>query len=269
MFTFISPSELPLLKQLRLPFMDAIQLNDPFLINKRVHCPGANQPLSDSEFSQAMEKSYRALEPHIKTMVTFEYYLGQAKQNKGKIEQQLQRPKTPKQLGLASVEQYAKVACLRLFKHIYQQGVWQDVGENHHGIALKLDTDHAYFRSASYSDKPQLFSAIEYDDARPDMPFKSNPFPALLRRPEHLAYEQEWRLIRPLSVVEQNKEKMRYCKIPKGLITDIYAGLDCPNEALASLKMLVKQDLHFRGVGLKQIGVSETHLRLVATSVAE
>jgi hypothetical protein len=36
---------------------------------------------------------------------------------------------------------------------------------------------------------------------------------------------------------------------------------------LRSLQALVQQDLQFRGVDLKQIGVSETHLRLVATGV--
>lgn len=267
MFTFISYQDLPLLKQLRLPFMTAAQLDDPYLVNARVHRPKADQPLSDSEFREAMEASYQALEPHIRAMVTFDYYVSQAQKNRKDIEKQIQRPKTPKQLGLASLDQYDKVACLRLFKQIYLSGLWQSVADNHQGLALQLDDEHDYFRQPSYAGKPQLFAPVQYDDARPEMPSKAHPFPALFRRPEHLAFEGESRLIRPLSVMEQNKEGALTCKLPKGLIKGIYAGLNCPDDVVRSLQALVKQDLHFRGTPLKQIGVSETHLRLVATKV--
>ncbi len=267
MFAFISYQNLPLLKQLRLPFMTAAQLDDPYLVNTRVHRPGADQPLSDSEFREAMEKSYQALEPHIQAMVTFDYYVSQAQQKRGEIEKQIQRPKTPKQLGLASLDQYDKVMCLRLFKQIYLSGLWQSAGDNHEGLALQFDDDHDYFRQPSYASKPQLFSPLQYDDSRPDMPSKLQPFPALFRRPEHFAFEQESRLIRPLSVAEQSKDGVLNCKIPKGLIKGIYAGLNCPDEVVTGLQALVKQDLQFRGVALKQIGVSASHLRLVATKV--
>jgi hypothetical protein len=266
MFAFISLQQLPLLKQLRLPFCSVIELDDPFIENKRVHMPGANQPLSDSEFAAAIEKMYQALEPHIKAMVTFEYYLEQTKQKRDLIEKQIQRPKTPQQLGLASLDEYKKVACLRVYKNIYQQGLWQSLGADT-GVAIKLNDEHPYFRQPSFNDKPQLFQSLLYDDARPPLPSKQSPFPALFRRAEHFAYEQEWRLLRPLSVLDQNKEGQLNSKIPRGLITGIYAGLNCPDEILGSLQTLVTQDLQFRGMDLKQIGVSETHLRLVATGV--
>ena len=266
MFTFISPSQLSLLKQLRLPFQTIAQLDDPFIENKRVHMPGANQPLSDGEFTDAIKGMYQALEPHIQAMVTFEYYLEQTKQKRELIEKQIQRPKTPKQLGLASLDQYEKVACLRLYKNIYQQGLWQSAC-GHHGLAIKLNDEHEYFSGVSFNEKPQLLSKIKYDDSRPPLASAGDPFPALFRRPEHFAFEQEWRLVRPLSVLDQNKEGVFSSKIPKGLIKGIYAGLHCEDDILRSLQVLVKQDLQFRGVDLKQIGVSETHLRLVATGV--
>ena len=266
MFVFISLQNLSLLKQLRLPFCTAIELEDPFLENKRVHMPGANQPLSDGEFTEAIEKMYQALEPHIQAMVTFEYYLEQTLQKRDQIEPQIQRPKTPQQLGLASLNQYAKVACLRLYKNIYQHGLWQSASA-HDGIAIKLDDEHEYFRNASFHNKPQLLSPVEYDDARPALPSKQQPFPALFRRPEHFAYEQEWRLVRPLNVLDQSKDGVLNNKMPKGLVKGIYAGLNCADEVLHSLQTLVQQDLHFKGVDLKQIGVSETHLRLVATNI--
>lgn len=267
MFTFIHHQHLPLLKQLRLPFMTVAQLRDPFIENKRVHRPNANQPLSDSEFSDAMAKSYEALEPHIKAMVTFEYYLKQAKQNREQIEKQIQRPKSPKQMGLASLESYEKVVCLRLFKQLYQQGVWQNAGFSHEAVALKLDDGHPFLAQKLFDQRPQLLSPVQYDDSRPPLPSKSDPFPALLRRPEHFAFEQEWRLIRPSSVMDKVVDDMATCRFPKGLIQGIYVGMACPDNVVHSLNALVTQDLNFRGTPLKQIGVSATHLRLVATDV--
>lgn len=267
MFAFIHPQHLPMFKQLRLPFTEVEQLRDPFIENKRVHRPASNQPLSDSEFSDAMEASYEALEPHIKAMVTFEYYLKQAKQNREQIEKQIQRPKSAKQLGLASLDQYQNVACLRLFKNIYQQGLWETMGAAHEGVAVKLDDDHAYFRCGTYGQKPQIFEAIQYDDSRPPLPTKQRPFPALLQRPEHFSFEQEWRLIRPVTAMDPSKLDIKSCKFPKGLVRGIYVGMHCSEETIASLQSLVTHDLQFRGVSLKQIGVSETHLRLVATNL--
>jgi len=268
MFAFISYQDLPLLKQLRLPFMTAGQLDDPYLINKRVHQPRADQPLSDSEFRTAMEKSYHALEPHIQAMVTFEYYLTQAQQNRADIEKQIQRPKSPKQLGLASLDQYDKVVVLRLFRQIYLSGLWQSAGYNHQGIALQLNDDHDYLQASNYAQKPQLLAPLQYDDARPPMPSKQQPFPALFTRAEHFAFEQETRLVRPSTVADQSKDGVVNCKIPKGLIQGIYAGLNCPDDVVMGLQALVKQDLQFRGVPLKQIGVSASHLRLVATNLS-
>lgn len=269
MFTFIKPNQLSLFKQLRFTFTLIDDLNDPFIVNKRVHRPSQNQPLSDSEFSAAMEKNYESLESHIKSMVTFEYYLKQAKQNREQIEKQLQQQQQSKdqQVAIAAKEQYQKVACLRVFKHVHQQALWETLGQNHQAIAVKLNDGHEYFKNTTFLDRPQIFKPVEYDDSRPDAPTKVNPFPALLRRAEHFAYEQEWRLIRPSSVLEVSKEGVSHCKVPKEVIEGIYLGLNCSQELVESMQALVTQDLQFRGVSLKQIGVSETHLRFVATSI--
>jgi len=265
MFTFIHPSNISLLKQLKLVFMTTAELGDPFIENKRVHRPIAKQPLSDSEFASAMQQNYEALEAHIKSMVTFDYYLQQAKQNRGQIESQLQQQIQRKHDGVAAKEQYEKVAVLRLFKSIHQQGLWESHGQFHTGVAIKINTQHDYFMDAGFQGRPQLLNAIEYDDSRPESPTKQNPFPALLKRPEHFAFEQEWRLIRPVSALEAHKEGELFAKLPKGLIEGIYLGLNASDELIDNLRSLVNHDLQFRGVPLKQLGVSETHLRLVAT----
>ncbi|GAA6134514.1 hypothetical protein NBRC116188_13030 [Oceaniserpentilla sp. 4NH20-0058] len=269
MYTFIHPNHVPFLKQLRLVFNGIDDLNDPFIENKRVHRPVSQQPLSDSEFSAAMGKNYESLEPHIKSMVTFEYYLEQASQNRAQIEQQLNQQALASQVqsSVAVKAVYEKVGFIRLFDNIHQQGLWESVGCQHQCIAIKLDPSHEYFSHTSFNQKPQIFEALEYDDSRPAAPCKENPFPALFRRPEHFAYERERRLVRPVSALDQNKEGVVYSRLPKGVIKGIYLGLGCAPSVIDTMHSLVTHDLQFRGVGLKQLGVSETHLRLVATTI--
>lgn len=271
MYAFISLDQIVLFKQLKFVFQTLTERDDPFILNKRVHRPASQQPLSDSEFCDAMAKNYAALDAHIKAMVTFEYYLEQAKQNRHKIEQQLKEQILDEgnhgQVPLATTLQYQNVAYLRLFKSIHQQGLWDSVGSHHQGLAVKLNTHHDFFQHANYNGGPQLFRALTYDDARPSAPSSANPFPALLQRPEHFSYEQEFRLIRPLSTLVKKGDAAPMCQLPKGLIEGIYLGLNCSEHVCDTMKALVCNDLQFRGVTLKQIGVSETHLRLVATSI--
>ena len=269
MFIFIQPENLVYLKQLKLVFTPALALQDPFIENKRVHRPVSQQPLSDSEFSAAMQKNYDALEAHIKAMVSFDYYLQQAKQNRPQIEAQLKQQQQVQnsEAVIATREQYSKVAVLRLFRSIHQQALWEKYGNDHAGVAIKVHSDHPFFSDASFNGKPQLTKAIEYDDARPSAPTKQQPFPALIRRPEHFAYEQEWRLIRPISSFDSANQDVLTAKLPKGLVEGIYLGLHADADLISSMRNLVAHDLQFRGVPLKQLGVSETHLRLVATTL--
>lgn len=252
------------LKNLRLVFQSIGSLHDPFIANKKIHRSYQETTLSESEFEQALAKVYDNLEPHIKAMVTWEYYLNQAKQNKEKIEPTLIAAKS-KPMNLPDASQYAKVGCLRLFSNLQLASVWERHGMNHTGLAIELDTEHEYFTASRYDGFPQMFQAVDYDDLRPPLPNKLMPFPAAFRRPEHDAHEQEYRLLRVLQTPDQNE----VFKIPKSVINGIYLGLNCPAALAEDVAQLVKLDLQFRHVKLKQMAVSETHLRLQPLNLAD
>ena len=252
------------LKNLRLKFQSVLSLNDPFIANKKVHRSYQETTLSESEFEQALIKVYDNLEPHIKSMVTWEYYLDQAKQNKKKIEPSLIAAKAPPS-PLPDASQYAKVCCLRLFPNLQLDTIWERYGENHTGLAIELDTEHEYFTASRYDALPQIFQAVQYDDLRPPFPSKQMPFPAAFSRPEHAAYEKESRLLRLL----QSPDQSEVFKIPKAVIKAIYLGLNCPTALTEEVVQLVKLDLQFRHVKLKQMAVSETHLRLQPLDLAD
>jgi len=53
------------------------------------------------------------------------------------------------------------------------------------------------------------------------------------------------------------------------VIKAIYLGLNCPTALTEEVVQLVKLDLQFRHVKLKQMAVSETHLRLQPLDLAD
>ena len=272
-FCFITHEQLSLLKNQWLKFESAADLADEFLENKKVHRKPVKQVrLSDSEFASALKPVYEAMEEHMKAMVSWEYYLEQAKQNREKIEPQLQKPVSSGQ-PLAKISDYEKVCLLRLFPTLEHIAIWQQQGQGseqgHAGIALELDADHDFFKATQFKGKPQLMSAISYDDARPPLPNKAQPFPALLRRPEHLAYQQEQRLIRPISSVEKDTDGQHLFRLPKGLLKGIYVGLECPASISQDLLKLKQTDLMFKRLPLWHMVVSETHLRLLPMALTE
>ena len=270
-YSFITYSQLSMLKKQWLAFADASQLNDEFLENKKVHRKARKERLSDSEFETALKPVYEAMADNMKAMVTWEYYLDQAKQNREKIEPQLQCNQAAKsgEVPLASVKDYQKVCVLRLFNSLEHIALWQAFADEHQGIALEFDGNHGFFKDGRYKNLPQLFAAVSYDDARPPKPSKAQPFPGLLRRPEHLRFQDEYRLIRPLASVDKQQEGNPYFKLPKGLLTGIYVGLECPAQVSEDLLQLVQTDLVFKRLPLWHMVVSDTHLRLVPMSLTQ
>ena len=268
-YSFITYSQLSMLKKQWLGFMAPAQLHDEFLENKKVHRKARQERLSDSEFEQALKPAYEAMADSMKAMVSWDYYLEQAKQNREKIEPQLQRSQSSGDATLASIKDYDKVCVLRLFTSLEHTALWQTFANKHQGIALELDANHEFFKSKRHNDLPQLFAPLTYDDARPPKPSKAQPFPALIRRPEHLAFEKEHRLIRPLAAVDKTIGDEQFFRLPKGLLTGIYVGLECPAQVSEELLQLVQTDLMFKRLPLWHMVVSDTHLRLVPMALNE
>lgn len=261
MFIFLTLAQISDLKRLKLPMISVADLGDPFILNRRVdHQQEEQAPLSESEFADGVRAIYDKLEPHIQSMVSWDYYLEQAKGNRDKFEPMLQNQNRIEDVLLADVKHYQKVHCLRFYPHVNSEALWQQTGLD--SIAVELNTDADFFRAGHFEGKPQMFKPVQYDDLRPEPPSSLEPFPAAFKRPEHFAYQQEWRLLRP-SLTQS------LCAIPKELIKGIFLGVHCSPELSQNMIELVKRDIQFRHVDLWQMAVSETHLRLNPVSLAK
>ncbi len=264
LFVFISPDRFQWLKQGFLLFDGWDELNDVFLENRVLPTVEMNdEPLSDDEFAQALRPHYDNMAEHLKGMVTWEYYLAQALNNRTQLEAQIKVPPKSDVPELPNKADYQGLCCLRLFESISVDALWQQLGGAHRGLAVALDRQHDFFTHKQYASAPQQCAAITYDDARPAGRSPQQPFPAWLRRAEHYAYEKEWRLVRLRKVADRQVDRLAAFKIPNGLIRGLYLGINVDQDTVRQLRQLVKQDLNFRHIPAWRMAVSEEYLRLV------
>lgn len=258
MIAFFSLEQLPLIKKRWLPFLSVKELDDPFLMNRRVY-EDPQEPMSEKEFEEALRPIYDALEPHIRAMVEWNYYLEKAKENRASFEAQFSLQSAPQESSLPSLSQLSRFALLRLFPNPYEALLWRFQG-GHTGMALKFDLGHEYFSGPRCEDRPQVLSPVEYDDLRvpstPDQPYKP-----LLRQPQINEVERESRLIRPVA------PEGRY-RFPPAALTDVYLGLNVDMTTVQDVANWLKLDQAFRHVQAHQMAVSPTHLRLKSMPLA-
>lgn len=261
MYSFVPLRQISLLKNLKVCFQTAQQLDDIFISNPHVSRVSHNKSLSVSEFEDAVKVQYESMAEHLKAVVSWDYYLKQATQNKPEIEQQLKAVQLSQAKQLPKLSDYNGLCCLRLFGDLTQLNLWQYYGQNHQNVVVHWDVQHPFFQDTKYQDLPQTFAAVRYDDLRPDES-KKTPFMGLLQRAEMFAHEQEWRLIRPQKSAVKQHEFGPLFSINPQAIKGIYAGVNCTTATLDVLRALAQQDRMFKRIAFYQMGVSETHLRL-------
>jgi hypothetical protein len=243
---FIEVAQLGRFKDGHLPFWGMPKLQDPFITNFSVHYPQENTVLSASAFEQALRDKYQQMPSHMQAMVSWEYYWQQAQKNQQQIREQLSAAQKPALTPLPNPQHYDKTCCLRVFNASNSLLLWDIYADTATTIGVELDTRQAYFTDKQYAAAPQIWAPVEYGAARPEIPKKDQPFPALLKRAPDYAFEKEWRLIRP--VPAGSMEEVLYFPFPYGLIKSIYLQVQDSPAAQTKLLDWLSQDLNFRRV---------------------
>lgn len=243
---FIEVAQLGRFKDGQLPFWTTSKLQDPFIANLSVHYPQEKTELSASGFEQALREKYQQMPAHMQAMVSWEYYWQQAQKNQQQIREQLSVAQKAALTPLPNPLLYEKTCCLRVFNAGLNLLLWDLYAGTSTTLGVELNTQHAYFTDKQYAATPQIWAEVEYAAARPDVPKKERPFPALLTRAPVYAFEKEWRLIRP--VPQGHQGDVVYFPFPYDLIKSIYLQVQDTPAAQAKLLDWLSQDLNFRRV---------------------
>lgn len=78
--------------------------------------------------------------------------------------------------------------------------MWAHYANNHRGIVVGFDEKHSFFQGAEVVTRLGRLNKVEYNQKRPILsPSTQNNPKVFLRKSKEWAYENEWRLIRPLA----------------------------------------------------------------------
>lgn len=113
--------------------------------------------------------------------------------------------------------------------------MWTHYADSHNGFVLQLDESHEFFGSKSIDGVEFGLTKVEYSDSRPVLTHRSIKSPTVLyRKSPEWTYENEWRLVRPLSDADKTIDSKPYpialFQIPFEAIKGVIVGVAVSHE---------------------------------------
>jgi Protein of unknown function (DUF2971) len=137
--------------------------------------------------------------------------------------------------------------------------MWAHYANNHNGFILQFDEEHPFFTPYYFDKQEFLLTQVEYTNNRPALSYSTLHSPSVYyRKSPCWFYENEWRLIRPLSDANKIIEHARYPRalfeIPPDAIKGIIIGVSVTHPDRVELFNLLKR------VDLEHIAIFQTRL---------
>jgi Protein of unknown function (DUF2971) len=137
--------------------------------------------------------------------------------------------------------------------------MWAHYANNHNGFVLQFDEEHPFFAPYYFDQQEFLLTQVEYTNNRPVLSYSTlhSQF-VYYRKSPCWSYENEWRLIRPLSdakkIIEHSIYPRALFQIPADAIKGIIIGVSVTHPDRIELLNLLKR------VDLEHIAIFQTRL---------
>ncbi|MBU6954686.1 DUF2971 domain-containing protein [Hahella sp. HN01] len=265
LYLYADKLSITILREGKLPLHGLAGLHDPFLSPELPLAVAPVRDITQAEFVAEVKRQYDALPEDLSSLVTFEYYLQQAKHKRKEIEAILLQGVASDPLFL-SPRFMLSLGVLGLFESVESIALWRFQGDRHRGVALEIDPDKAGLMDGHYQDSPQTFKKVEYCDERPQT--GAFGFSPLFQRSTEFSGEGEWRLLRPLDTgqkqIHWDGEALSLCKFPSNAISAIMFGCAVDPELRDALTQLLQVDMRYRQLRTFQMKMSASRFRLSA-----
>ncbi|AZZ90229.1 hypothetical protein EUZ85_05665 [Hahella sp. KA22] len=265
LYLYADKLSITILREGKLPFRGLDGLHDPFLSPELPLAAAPVRDITQAEFVAEVKRQYDALPEELSSLVTFEYYLQQAKHKRKEIEAILLQGVANEPLFL-NPRFMLSLGVLGLFETVESLVLWRCQGDRHRGVALEIDPDKAGLMDGRYQDSPQTFKKVEYCDERPQT--GAFGFSPLFQCSTEFSGEGEWRLLRPLDTGQKqilwDGEALSLCKFPSNAISAIMFGCAVDPELRDALTHLLQVDMRYRQLRTFQMKMSASRFRLSA-----
>ncbi len=144
--------------------------------------------------------------------------------------------------------------------------MWAHYANNHNGFVIQFDETHEFFASTSHEGQVLELTKVEYSAQRPVLSFSSINSPSLYyRKSPEWAYENEWRIIKPLSAARTtlaHPEFPRFLfELPPSAVKGVIIGLSVPHSVRVELIELLAQP-HWKHATVFQTALNKNEYKL-------
>jgi tetratricopeptide (TPR) repeat protein len=125
--------------------------------------------------------------------------------------------------------------------------MWAHYAAEHRGFVIEFDTAHPFFDRGSGSEKPEGLYPVRYTDQRPTLSL-SEYYRAVLYKSPDWAYENEWRLLLPLSeaansdFTDAQGQPVHLFDVPPESVSSVIVGCRAPESLADELADLLLSD---------------------------
>ena len=144
--------------------------------------------------------------------------------------------------------------------------MWAHYANNHNGFAIQFDESHEFFAPTSCDGQVLELTEVEYSAQRPVLSYSSINSPHIYyRKSPEWSYEDEWRIIKPLSASSTTLSHPEYPRflfeLPPAAVKGVVIGLSVPHSARVELFELLAQP-HWKHVTIFQTALNKNDYKL-------
>lgn len=144
--------------------------------------------------------------------------------------------------------------------------MWAHYANNHNGFVIQFDETHEFFAPSSHDGQVLELTKVEYSAQRPVLSYSTiNSANLYYRKSPEWSYENEWRIIKPLSAAKKQLPHAEFPKhlfdLPPSAIKGVILGQSISQaDRLNFFELLAQQ--HLKHINIYQTALSKNEYKL-------
>ncbi len=273
LYKYLGVDRYDVLENQYIRFTQPAVFNDPFeirpVINSIVPEDEARRQLKEL-LPDRLRDAYQSLPLEFRSILPYDQFLLFAKQqmdrempNALKLLDQL---KPMAQDGLWDFA--SKIGILSLSEWPDELLMWAHYASSHAGFVIGFDNQHSYFDSRKGpGDELHYLRKVKYVDQRPNLPMNElTGDDMFLTKSSHWAYENEWRILRPLQeadrVIDKGSEAIYLFSFPPEIIRTVILGHCISDELRNKILAVLRSNMGYSKVEILQAKIDSQDYKL-------
>ena len=275
LFKYLHPSRIDVLERARIRFSPPHAFNDPFDLKPNIQGFVSRESWNRNfmgALPKAIDEEYARLPESVRATLPRELVQAQAH---AKFPDLVAESYGFAQLlpslfrSMVEIHFEKMVGILSLTEKPDNLLMWAHYADSHQGLVIEVDPTHGFFnRRRSENDEFLQLRQVLYRNERPTLnPSEDSSFETFLTKGRDWEYEQEWRMLVPLSeateVIRIPSIDVHLFAFPKSVIKSVIVGARASQETEGRVVDIVLNDPEYRNVRVQRASADLTQYKLL------